>query len=175
MSDFRTVTRAEIEARTARFDAVAQAPKVFLDMALPEYDRELYNMIGPAGANDMSTAAAVPSDGGFNVAYVRAEPGKGTGPHTHPVVEAFIPVSGRWAVYWGEGAARDNIELGPLDCCSVPPGVVRGFTNIGDAPALLIAIVGGTGREGVDWAPELLDAAAASGWRLGKGGRVEHG
>jgi quercetin dioxygenase-like cupin family protein len=120
----------------------------------------------------MDTAAAVPSDGGFNVAYVRAEPGKGTGPHTHPVVEAFIPVTGRWAVYWGEGDAREQLELGPLDCSSVPPGVVRGFTNISDGPALLIAIVGGTGREGVDWAQELLDSAAADGWRLAEGGKV---
>ena len=174
MGEFRKISRAEMAARTARFAQVKMAPKVFLDMALPEYDRELYNVIGPAGANDMATEAAIPSDG-FNVAYVRAEPGKGTGPHTHPVVEAFIPVSGRWAVYWGEGAERDRLELDPLDCCSVPPGVVRGFTNISDAPALLIAIVGGTGREGVDWAQELLDSAAASGWRLGAGGRVERG
>src|SRR3546814_18674349 len=93
----------------------------------------------------MATAAAISSDG-FNVAYVRAEPGKGTGPHSHPVTEAFIPITGRWAVYWGEGAEEQRIELDPLDCCSVPAGVVRGFTNISDEKALLIAIVGGTGQ-----------------------------
>src|SRR3546814_4966506 len=126
-----------MEARTARFAALPMAPKVFLDMALPEYDRDLYNVIGPAGANDMATASAIPSDG-FNVAYVRAEPGKGTGPHAHPVTEAFIPITGRWAVYWGEGAEEQRIELDPLDCCSVPAGVVRGFTNISAEKALLI-------------------------------------
>jgi len=171
MSSFTTMTRDEMLARTARFKEMKTAPKVFLDMAVPKFDRDLYNVIGPAGANDPGTEPKIPSDG-FNVAYVRAEPGKGTGPHTHPVTEAFIPVTGRWAVYWGEGAEEQRIELDPMDCCSVPPGVVRGFTNVSKEPAMLIAIVGGTGREGVDWTKGLLDAAAAQGWQLDGMGRV---
>lgn len=171
MSDFKSMTREEMEARTARFARLEMAPKVFLDMALPEFDRDLYNVIGPAGANDMATKSAIPSDG-FNVAYVRADPGKGTGPHSHPVTEAFIPITGRWAVYWGEGDDEQRLELDPMDCCSVPPGVIRGFTNISDDKALLIAIVGGTGTEGVSWTEGLLNQADAAGWTLDEGGRV---
>src|SRR3546814_12219719 len=123
-----------MEARTARFAALPMAPKVFLDMALPEYDRDLYNVIGPAGANDMATASAISSDG-FNVAYVRAEPGKGTGPHSHPVTEAFIPITDRWAVSWGEGAEEQRIEPDPQVCCAVPAGAVLGLQS-GRAPGM---------------------------------------
>ena len=72
--------------------------------------------------------------GAFNLAYVRSKPGARGALHSHPTVEVFIPMSGRWAVIWGTGAdfghTSNEIELGPGDVVSVPPGVMRCFKNV---------------------------------------------
>ncbi len=36
---------------------------------------------------------------------------------------------------------ENQIEIGPLDFCSVPPGVVRGFLNISEETGRLLAII----------------------------------
>ena len=67
--------------------------------------------------------------------YVGAEPGKGAALHSHSTVEVFIPLQGRWAVFWGDEGEQE-IVLDPFDCVSVPVGVLRGFRNAGDEPAI---------------------------------------
>ncbi len=71
-----------------------------------------------------------------------AEPGKGAALHDHPTVEVFVPISGRWVVYWGEDG-ENEILLDTGDAFSVPPGVMRGFRNAGDGYAHFMAIMGG--------------------------------
>src|SRR3546814_9998709 len=36
-------------------------------------------------------------------------------PHAHPTVEVFVPLRGKWAVYWNEGEAREEVILEPYD------------------------------------------------------------
>jgi uncharacterized RmlC-like cupin family protein len=85
----------------------------------------------------------------------------------------FIAMSGRWAVYWGDDGEQE-IELDPWDVVSVPVGVMRGFRNIGDSHAFLMAIIGGTDSGKVGWAKSVLDRAAETGLALDEAGtRVE--
>ena len=55
----------------------------------------------------------------------------------------FIPLSGRWSVYWGD-EGENEVILDTFDCISVPVGVLRGFRNVGERHAYLMAILGGT-------------------------------
>ena len=45
----------------------------------------------------------------------------------------------------------------------MPPGVMRGFRNVGDSHAHLMAILDGTDAGKVDWAKSVLDRAEATG------------
>lgn len=48
----------------------------------------------------------------FSLTLVHAAPGKGAALHAHPTVEVFMPLSGRWAIDWGD-AGEHEIVLEP--------------------------------------------------------------
>ena len=156
------LSQDDMLARTARFNQLTPSTQAFVDTRLPEHKRDIFNVVGRGVNEDTSLAPAISAAQDFNLTYVGAEPGKGAALHSHSTVEVFIAMSGRWAVYWGEDG-ENEIELGKWDVVSVPPGVMRGFRNVGDAPAHLMAILGGTDAGKVDWAKSVTERAAASG------------
>ena len=172
------VTREEMLARTARFAGMTPSKQAFVDTRLPDYARDIYNVIGRGVTEDASLAPAITDARYFSITYVGAEPGKGAALHAHETVVVFIPMVGRWAAYWGADGDQE-IELDPFDVISFPPGVYRGFRNIGDAPGLLMAIIGSKqetedgGR--VDWAPQILKASHETGLRVNAAGDLEEG
>ncbi len=165
------VTMDEMTARTARFEQLSASKQAFVDTRIPEHERVIFNVIGAGVTEDPDLAPAIASAEGFNVTYVGADPGKGAALHSHPTVEVFIPMSGRWAVYWGDDGEQE-IELGPWDVVSVPVGVLRGFRNIGDSHAHLMAIIGGTDSGKVGWAQSVLDRARETGLELDEAGAL---
>ena len=51
--------------------------------------------------------------------------------------------NGGGSVYWGD-EGENEVILDTFDCVSVPVGVLRGFRNVGERHACLMAILGGT-------------------------------
>lgn len=169
-------TVEEMLARTARFKDVKPSKQAFVDTRIPEYHRDIYNIIGRGVTEDPTLAPSITDARYFGITYVGADPGKGAALHAHETIEVFIPLTGRWAAYWGEAGDKE-IELDPFDCISFPPGVYRGFRNIGTEHALLMAIIGSKeatqdgGR--VDWAPSILEASHKTGLRVNAEGDLE--
>ena len=172
MSDFKTMNKAEMLERVALWKDMKPNPQMFVDTRLSEHERDLYSIIGPGVSEDPDTKPAITDAQDFNMAYIGAEPGKGAALHSHPTVEVFIPVTGSWAIYWNEGDAQEEVVIGPLDCISVPPGVLRGFRNAGDEHAYMIGIVGGADSGHVDWAQSVLDRASETGLALDEKGYI---
>lgn len=176
--DIINVTREEMLARTARFRDLKASPQAFVDTRIPDYARDIYNVIGRGVTEDASLAPAIVDARYFSITYVGAEPGKGAALHAHETIEVFIPLIGRWAAYWGEEGDKE-IELDPFDCISFPPGVYRGFRNIGESHGMLMAIIGSKeatqdgGR--VDWAPKILEQSHQTGLRVNAAGDLEEG
>jgi mannose-6-phosphate isomerase-like protein (cupin superfamily) len=165
------ISKDEMKARVAKFGDLRPSKQAFVDTRLPEHLRDIYNVIGKGVTEDPDLAPAIADPQGFNVTYVGSDPGKGAALHAHPTVEVFIPMTGRWAVYWGDNG-ENEIELEPFDCISVPVGVMRGFRNIGDEHAYLMAILGGTDAGKVDWAKSVLDRAEETGLKLDAEGNL---
>jgi uncharacterized RmlC-like cupin family protein len=159
----------EMERRTARFRKLAPHPVTFLDQALPENQRDVFNIIGRGVSEEKGAAAEITDVDGFNVQMSRCKPGHGNGLHSHTTVETFMPLNGRWKIVWGDHGERE-IVLEQFDLISVPPGVMRAFRNIGGETAYLFTILGGTDPGRVTWSPELVRQAAERGWRLGEDG-----
>jgi quercetin dioxygenase-like cupin family protein len=157
--------------RVARFSDTEPNPMMFVDTRIPEHERELFSIIGPGVSEDPKTRPSIIDNHGFNVAYVGAEPGCGAALHNHVTVEVFIPFSGNWVIYWGD-EGENEIKLGPLDCISVPPGVMRGFRNDGAEHAYMVAVVGGDDNGKVEWAQSVLDKASKTGMRLDSDGNL---
>lgn len=172
MSDIKTINKSEMLERVALWQDMKPNPQMFVDTRLPEHERDLYSIIGPGVSEDPATEPAITDAQDFNIAYIGAEPGKGAALHSHPTVEVFIPVTGKWTIYWNEGEDQQEVELGPMDCVSVPPGVMRGFRNAGGEHAYMIGIVGGADSGHVDWAQSVLDRATATGLKLDADGFI---
>ena len=161
----------EMNARIARFKGLKASKQAFVDTRIPGHERDIFNVIGMGVTEDTELAPAISAAEGFNVTYVGAEAGNGAALHSHPTVEVFIPMSGRWSVFWGDEGEHE-VELEQWDVVSVPVGVMRGFRNIGDSYANLMALLGGTDAGKVDWAQSVLDKAADTGLGLDTEGNL---
>jgi len=162
-------TVAEMEKRVARFKTLTPHPVTFLDQALPQHKRDVFNLIGRGVSEEKAAAAEITDVRDFNVQMSRAKPGHGAGLHAHQTIETFMPLNGRWAIFWGERGEHEII-LEQFDLISVPPGVMRGFRNVGDDEAYLFTVLGGTDPGRVAWSPALVAEAKARGWELGPDG-----
>ena len=168
----RQISVEEMEAtRVARFKNLKPSTRAFLDTAIPGFERLIYNVIGRGVTEDASLAPAITDARDFNMTLVKKVPGNRVGLHDHPTVEVFMPLTGRWGVYWGDEGEHEVI-LEQWDVISVPPGVMRGFRNLGTEDAYLLAILGGSDSGHVEWSPKVLETARQHGVELDERGNV---
>lgn len=172
MSEITVMSQAEMRARIALFAEQTPDKNLMITQSIPGMQRDIYSIIGPGVSEKDATRPAIADSTGFNVAYVGAAPGNASGLHSHEEVEVFIPISGTWSVFWNEEEAREEVVLGPIDCISVPGGVMRAFRNVGDDYAHLLVIIGSTENAAVTRPKAILDAAKAAGVTLGADGRM---
>jgi mannose-6-phosphate isomerase-like protein (cupin superfamily) len=146
----------------------------FLDQRIPRYEREIINMVGMGVTENAALRPNVKGGAhGFSVTYVRAGSGKGAALHRHATEEVFIPVKGRWQVFWLEGDEERTLDLDEGDVVNVPIGIYRGFRSLTDRPdALLMAIIGGPDAGKVDWHPSVLEEARATGLSVDDDGNL---
>ncbi len=165
------VSMDEMKKRYAKFSDLNPSKQAFVDTRLPEHERDIFNVIGEGVTEDPELKPAISAVEGFNVTYVGADPGKGAALHAHTTVEVFYAMSGRWAVFWGD-EGENEIELDTFDMVSVPVGVLRGFRNISNEHAYLMAILGGQDAGKVSWAPAVLEKAEGTGLSLDSAGNI---
>ena len=165
------ISMDEMKKRYAKFSDLNPSKQAFVDTRLPEHERDIFNVIGEGVTEDPELKPAISAVEGFNVTYVGADPGKGAALHAHTTVEVFYAMSGRWAVFWGD-EGENEIELDTFDMVSVPVGVLRGFRNISNEHAHLMAILGGQDAGKVSWAPAVLEKAEGTGLSLDSAGNI---
>jgi mannose-6-phosphate isomerase-like protein (cupin superfamily) len=169
-----------ISRETMERECVARAKNVkaldvaFLDQRISRYERDIINMVGMGVTENAALKPNVKAGAtGFSITYVRANDGKGAALHRHATEEVFIPVKGRWQVFWLEGEVERTLDLDEGDVVNVPIGIYRGFRSLTDAPdALLMAIVGGPDAGKVDWHPSVLAEATKTGLSVDEEGNL---
>jgi mannose-6-phosphate isomerase-like protein (cupin superfamily) len=155
---------AEMEKNVARLSQMKSTAKAFIDTFIPGHEREIYQIIGTGPLEDAEARAPIPPQD-FHVGIIKAEPGKGAALHSHLTQEVFMPLTSRWAIYWGPKGDKEVI-LEPFDTISVPVHVMRGFRNAGTETGLLLAIVGGHDPGRVGWPDSMKAKARAIGYEL---------
>ncbi len=158
-----------LRSRVARFKDLKSSAEAFIDTRIPEFNREIFNIIGRGVTEDARLKPAIEDSRDFNLTMMRAEPGKGSSQHDHPTIECFVALTGKWAITLGD-AGEDEIVLEPFDVFSVPPGVMRGVKNIGREPACILAILGGTDPGRATWSPHINARAKELGLGVNEAG-----
>jgi mannose-6-phosphate isomerase-like protein (cupin superfamily) len=150
-------TVAEMEARVARFRDLAPTGD-YIDAAIPGCERTTLRVLGQPPAAPLAAE-------GFHMSVVHCEPGKSAPLHNHLTQEVFFVLTGRWEVFWGPAGER-SVTLGPWDTVSIPPGVSRGFRNVGPEPAYLLGMASGQDPGMINWPASVREAARAAGVTL---------
>jgi mannose-6-phosphate isomerase-like protein (cupin superfamily) len=158
----------------ARAKSVKGSALAFLDQRLPAYEREIIDIVGMGVTENAALKPNVKAGAhGFSITYVRAPKGKGAALHRHATEEVFIPVKGRWQVFWLDDDQERTIDLDAGDVCNVPIGIYRGFRNLsGEADALLMAVIGGPDAGKVDWHPSVVAEARKTGLSVDDDGNL---
>jgi mannose-6-phosphate isomerase-like protein (cupin superfamily) len=168
------ISPAHMEREHAARATAKGSDLAFLDQRLPAYEREIINMVGMGVTENAALKPHVKAGAaGFSITYIRAPKGKGAALHRHATEEVFIPVKGRWQVFWLEGDAERTLDLDEGDIVNVPIGIYRGFRNLSDRPgALLMAIIGGPDAGKVDWHPSVVAEARETGLSVDDDGNL---
>lgn len=148
------VNMQALRARVARFKDLKSSSEAFVDTRIPEYQREIYNIIGRGVTENPNLAPAITDHRDFNLAMLKSDPGKGSSLHDHETIECFIALTGKWAIGLGDNG-EEEIVLEPFDVFSVPPGVMRSVKNVGSEPGYILAILGGTNPGRARWSPTI--------------------
>jgi quercetin dioxygenase-like cupin family protein len=148
-------TPEQMQERVARFDKLKYPPNRYHDSQLPGHVRKNYLVVGTGliaeGATD--PWSAIPVQEGFQMSFIRAEPGNGPMLHNHDTNETFTCLEGKWKVIWGRNAEH-SVLLDKYDVCAIPPFVPRRFECVepeaGKKEGLLQSIQPGDKPE-VEW------------------------
>ena len=86
--------------RVARFGKLRSSSKAFIDTRLPNGTRDILNAIGRGVVEDADLLPPIKDNKDFNVAFIRARHGCGATLHIHETNEVFVPLEGKWGIYW---------------------------------------------------------------------------
>lgn len=148
---------AEMEARVARFASLVPTDD-YADAAIPGCERTTLRVVGQRPGAPIAAEH-------FHLNLVCCKPGRSAPLHNHLTQELFMPLTGTWEVFWGPAGER-SLRLGAWDTVNIPPGVSRGFRNVGGEDAWLLGIAGGADPGMINWPEPVRAAARAVGVEL---------
>lgn len=176
MSDTRPAARwtfDELEARVVRYRDLIPCYNAFIDTRTPgSQAKENFTIIGPGVSENPEQHVHIAEPHGFNIGGARQPPGCVNSQHSHDTAEVFVVHSGTWRFDLGEHGDDARVVVNPGDVISLPTGMFRGFTNIGEETGFLFAVLGGDDPGRVLWAPKVFDMAADYGLVLLESGQL---
>ncbi len=167
------VTTETLEPRIVRYADLKPCFNAFIDCRTPGSEaKENFTIIGPGVSENPAQHVHIAEPHGFNIGGARQPPSCVNSQHSHETAEVFVVHSGHWRFDLGEHGEDAQIGIGPGDVISVPPGMFRGFTNIGEHTAFLWAVLGQDDPGRVTWAPSVFEMARDFGLVLLETGQL---
>ena len=170
VADLREVSREEMMSRIVAHSNRDFRP-AFIDQALPGGGAEIAPVIGYGITQNRDHAAPITNPHGFSAEWLRLQPGQSVGPFAIDEKMVLIAHTGQVRVDFADGGDA-SVQVDAWDTFSVPGGVFRKITGIGDAPAEVLVVVSGDHRKRPAFAPEVLEDARQAGLGLDAGGFV---
>lgn len=160
-------TEAAMAARLVRYADLKPCFNAFIDTRNPGSEaKENFTIIGPGVSENPDQFVHIAEAHGFNVGGARQPPHCVNSQHNHQTAEVFVVHSGEWTFNLGERGDDVRLPAGPGSVVSIPTGMFRGFSNVGDTEGFLWVVLGGDDPGNVQWAPYVFDMAERYGLTL---------
>ena len=151
-----TPTKEEIDGRIGRFDKL-EAMSTAGDLGWVGQDamdvffaRKIMPVILNDTKNPFGNSAPIFGASGTTMFISIMPPGQGPCLHSHNTTfETFMVLEGSIEYYVGE-PIEHRVTLNKWDTFSCPPGVYRGFNNVGEGDAVQLTVITGLGETGDD-------------------------
>ena len=160
-------------ARVVRYADLDPCYNAFIDCRTPGSEaKENFTIIGPGVSENPAQHVHITEPHGFNIGGARQPPGCVNSQHSHDTAEVFVVYTGTWRFDLGEHGDDAQVVLHPGDTISLPTGMFRGFTNVGEDSAFLWAVLGQDNPGRVLWAPKVFEMAQDYGLVLMENGSL---
>jgi len=160
------VRATEIDQRVIEPDDFVADTSAFVDVRLDGSEgKASYSFIGPGVSQNADQVVNLTEPHGFCIGAASMPSGAVNNQHMHFTAEVFICTRGQWQMRLGQHGDQ-RVEIGPNTVFSIPPWIFRGFQNLGGDDSWVFAVLGGDDTGGLLWAPQVLEAAAATGLYL---------
>ncbi len=169
----RDWTTEAMERRVVRYSDLKPCFNAFIDTRSPGSEaKENFTIIGPGVSENPEQHVHIAEPHGFNIGGARQPPACVNSQHSHDTAEVFVVHTGTWRFDIGEHGDDAQVICQPGDVISLPTGMFRGFTNVGEDLGFLWAVLGGDDPGRVLWAPEVFDMAKDYGLILLESGQL---
>ncbi len=141
----------DMEKRIARVDDLKPNKAEFAErggipQAAYEYvaARDIFLLMAkPKPAEKQNSTPAIEGPDGASIYVVGTPPNDGSALHAHMTTyETFMPLTGRYRFDYGR-EGKHSVVINPFEMISVPPGVIRNFTNLEDHESRMLVIIQG--------------------------------
>ncbi|MEO0830763.1 MAG: cupin domain-containing protein [Pseudomonadota bacterium] len=168
------MTKQDVESRIVRYGDLIPGKTAFIDAHKPGSDlKENFTIIGGGVSESPDQHVHIRDTPGFNIGAAGQPPKCRNSLHDHNTAEVFFVLKGRWRFFWGRWGDAGEVTLQEGDIFNIPTGMFRGFENVGTDYGMIMAILGGDDAGGgVNWAPQVIEEAAAHGLVLGENGKL---
>lgn len=169
-----SMTPEQMQQRIVRYGELKPCKTAFIDAHTPGSDqKENFTILGGGVSESADQHVHIEDTPGFNIGAAGQPPKCRNSMHSHRTAEVFFVLSGRWRFFWGRWGTAGEVVLEEGDIINIPTGIFRGFENIGTDYHMVMAILGGDDAGGgVQWAPQVIEDAAAHGLVLGEDGKL---
>ena len=167
-------------SRIVRFSDLAWSPAALLDATLPGCGAQMAPAIGHGMSADRNHLAPIMNAHGFSIEWLKIPVGGAVSLHHLACQQVLICKAGSVEISvlrqadqaFSAVKSRVNGSASGWDSYAMPAGAWRSLRNVGEQEALLIVMTPGDGRKTVDWAPDVVQAAAAADHCLDANGYV---
>ena len=153
----------QMKERLVKRSEMVPCRSAFIDTHTPgSHLKDNFSIIGPGVTENVEQVINIQEPHGFNIGAAGQPPRIKNSLHSHFTAEVFMIHEGTFDIYWGlQGENHTTLTEG--DVVSVPTHCFRGFENIGDKYGFLFTVLGGDDTGGVEWAPQVFEAAEKHG------------
>lgn len=171
IAQLRHYSPDEMARRIVKHGSLVWADRPLLDSVLPGGRKQLAPVIGFGLVEDRDVIPPVVNPHGFTVEWLRSSSGNGLLAHCHHSSQVVLVKEGDWTLTVNRGDAATTVSLDAGTVVSIPVGAWRAL-QCSSTNGKLLLVTGGDSRTRIEWAPEVLHAAAEAGWAIDQNGYI---